>query len=81
MGGPFRLGWNLGRLQLPSLDAAVVLVLGLYLYVPFGAARIPLSGKEPVCGQRAPRYCCFQGSPSTLRDTAIVFSSHNVGGS
>ena len=81
MGAPLGLGQNLGRLRLPSLETAVVVVLGLYLYVFSGTAHILLPAAGPGCGRQVPRCCRFRGSPSTLRDTVIVFSSHDVGGS
>ena len=48
MGALLGLGWNLGRLWLPSLETAVVLVLGPYLYVSSGIVRIPLLAEGPV---------------------------------
>jgi len=81
MGGPFSLGRNLGHLRLPSLATDGLVVLGSYLYVLSDALCTPSLAEGLAHGPPALRCYRFLDSPSTLRDTAIVFSFYDVSGS
>ena len=66
MGGPLGLGQKQGHLYwVPSLAAARVVILGLFLYVPFDAICIVSPAGVLGHSQLVPKCYCFSDSPSS----------------